>query len=114
VVRIETDLRVQTTIIPRAPHFLAPVLVLAARAVVVAVAARVHGQAHRERTGTAVVGFWAGSVSAKCLFREITLSVKVNHHRKVHGDVFEIRSERTVRCIRFVKILIRVIETVEN
>jgi hypothetical protein len=76
VVRVETDLRVQTAVETGTLKFVTVQLVLAVQAVKVAVTTRIHRQAHG-LAHTAVVCLWA-RVIAERHRREVTVPVEVN------------------------------------
>jgi hypothetical protein len=77
VVRVETDLRVQTAVETRTYKDIAIPFILVVQAVKVAVAARVHRQAQSTLAHTAVVRLWT-QVVYHFLLREIAVPVEVN------------------------------------
>jgi hypothetical protein len=113
VVRVKTDLGVQTTVVPRALRVITVLLVLAALAVVVAVTARVHRQADSQRSGTAVMGVRTRGIGAQFMVGEVALSVKVNNHGWNDWLVSWLRLH-LVKGVWVVEYLIRIVQAVSD
>jgi hypothetical protein len=84
VVRVKTDLRVETAVVTRTLKAVAVQVVLVVQAVKVAVTARVHRQAQAGLTDTAVVGLWTRIIHHP-LRLIVAVAVKLNDDKNERG-----------------------------
>jgi hypothetical protein len=113
MVRMNTNLRVQTAIEPWTLVTVTVILVLPALAVKPAIASRVHRHADGDRARTAVVSVGARVVWSKPLLGKVTVRVVVNEIWRVDVHILEKRFHLVDRE-RLVHDFIRVIKAVRN
>jgi hypothetical protein len=111
MIRVHTDLRVQTAIEPWALITVTVILVLPALAVEPAIASREHRHAGGDRTRTAVVSIGARVVWSKLLLGKVTMSVVVNDIRRAHACLLDSRFQ-VVGTVLLVHNFIQVVKTV--